>query len=154
MPTFHTAATAPINPPGAKPILTRGQVWRALQIKVREPSLFVPVITSCAVVSEKENVVTRHVQFKTGLGLPEGKINEVCTNYAPVKVHFKMDTGDEVENIVGLGPSDDENDLWLTYAFDWVVKEGADTSQHGKMAKSAVAGTITVMRKMAADGKL
>lgn len=134
MANFHLAATAPINPPGAKPVLSREQVWRALQIKVREPSLFVPVITSCAVVSEKGNVVNREVQFKSGLGLPEGKISEACTNYAPAKVHFKMDTGDEVENIVGQGPSDDENDLWLTYAFDWVIKEGADTSQHGKVS--------------------
>lgn len=43
------AATRPINPPGAEPVLTEQQVWKALQIKARKPQQFVPMYVNISV---------------------------------------------------------------------------------------------------------
>jgi len=86
MVNIHVAYTQPINPPSATPVLTRSQIWKGLQRKVRSATEFVPVIVSCKVVSEEGSVVTREVGFKEGFGPP--KVREVCKEYAPTKVSF------------------------------------------------------------------
>ncbi|PFH56240.1 hypothetical protein XA68_16843 [Ophiocordyceps unilateralis] len=121
--TLHVAATAPINPPGATPVLSQEQVWEGLRRKVRHAEEFVPLIVSCAVVEEEEDkVVTRKVVFADAA---EGKaVTEVCTEYAPSRVHFRMDSGTEVQNIISRGVHD--GGLFMTYAFAWLVPTGSD----------------------------
>ncbi|KAL2115243.1 hypothetical protein VTJ04DRAFT_10906 [Mycothermus thermophilus] len=51
MVTFNIIYTAPINPAGVSPRLTLAQVWEGLRYKVRRPERFVPVITSCEILS-------------------------------------------------------------------------------------------------------
>ncbi len=66
MVTIHVAYTAPINPAGASPVLTRAQVFAGMQRKVRRAQDFVDIIESCEVVAKDGNVVTRRVQFRPG----------------------------------------------------------------------------------------
>lgn len=127
MAILHLAATAPINPPGATPVLNKAQVWAGLQRKVRFAHEFVPPITSCIVEKEEGNVVTRRVVFE---GVRE--LSETCTEYAPCRVDFRLEDGSEVANIVGDGPSGDEHDLHLTYAFKWVMPDIAEGSEEAK----------------------
>lgn len=129
MVTLYFAATAPINPPSEK-ALTQAQVWAGLQRKVRHANEFVPPITSCIVNKEEANVVHRTVVFE---GVRE--LTEVCTEYAPHRVDFTLADGSEVTNIVGLGPSGNDDDLHLTYAFKWIV---ADAEEGSKEAKEAL----------------
>lgn len=124
MVVLHFAATSSINPPGVTPVLTRSQVWTGLQRKVRHANEFVPPITSCVVIKEEKNVVTRRVVFE---GIRE--MTEVCTELAPSRVDFKLEDGTEISNVVGQGPSEKEEDMYMTYAFNWHfpnIEEGSE----------------------------
>lgn len=113
MVVLYYAATAPINPPSASPVLTSAQVWSGLRQKVRHADQFVPPITSCVVEKEADNVVHRRVVFN---GTRE--MTETCTELPPHRVQFVLEDGTEVENILAPGP---EGELYLTYAFKWKV---------------------------------
>lgn len=94
-----------------------------LRRKVRHANEFVPMILTCDVVSEEANVVTRVMTL-------EGKspMREVCTEYEPSRVEFILEDGSKVQNVVSVGMSPDNtgsnNDLFLTYAFEWKVPQG------------------------------
>lgn len=128
MVTFNFAYTAPINPPGASPILTPSQVWTGLQYKVRRAEKFVPVITACEVLSEELpasrpdglHVITRRATFREGAG-PKGggTVKEVCRLYEPCRIEFGQEDGTTVGNYVSVGP---EGELMMTYVFEWRVE--------------------------------
>lgn len=83
MVTINCAYTEAINPPGSSPTLTRSQVWKGLQRKIRHAQDFVPVIENTEVLEEKENEVTRLAYFK---GKKEG-VKEVCKSYDLYPIH-------------------------------------------------------------------
>jgi hypothetical protein len=88
MVAIYCAYSQQINPAGVTPVLTRAQIWKALQRKIRRAQDFVPVISDCTVLEDKGNIVVREAKFIDG-GIPgqSGKtIREVCKSYAPVKV--------------------------------------------------------------------
>ena len=150
--SYRHCHTVPINPAGAEPVLSAEQVWKGLQRKVRSPTEFVPVIESCEVVSDENDVVTRLVQFKSGWG-PEGKVKEVCSSYNPTHIYFEMESGDKVYNIVSSGPSGEPTDLHLTYMFE-IKPSGSDFETMVKGGKGAVAGTVAKLREFAKAGEL
>ncbi|TQV93283.1 hypothetical protein IF1G_07861 [Cordyceps javanica] len=162
MTTLYYAATAPVNPAGASPVLTAAQVWEGLRLKVRHADRFVPPIRSCVVLGEEDGgrVVRRRVVFEGGR-----EMTEVCTERAPHRVEFRLEDGTEVDNILAPGPAGPA-DLHLTYAFKWKLSGGGDTDEKGgreesdvlaeqqKMALGAVQSTIKVIRDMVTDGRL
>ncbi|OAA75274.1 hypothetical protein LEL_07262 [Akanthomyces lecanii RCEF 1005] len=157
MAILYYAATAPINPAGAEPVLTPAQVWEGLRRKVRHADQFVPPITSCIVDKEEDNVVHRRVIFE---GSKE--MSEVCTELAPHRVDFRLEDGTEIENILSSGPSGDETDLYLTYSFKWKfpkIERGSTEerdmlAEQQKNARDAVQSSIKVIREMISDGRL
>ncbi|EGX95167.1 hypothetical protein CCM_03439 [Cordyceps militaris CM01] len=157
MTILHYAATAPVNPSGAAPVLTAAQVWEGLRRKIRHADQFVPLITSCVVEKEESNVVHRRVAFE---GSKE--MTEVCTELAPHKVEFRLEDGTEIENILAPGPSGGPSDLYLTYSFKWKfpkIEQGSQEEQDMRtqqqtMALGAVQSTIKVIREMVSDGRL
>ena len=92
MVNIHCAYTEPINPSGASPILSRDQVWRGLQRKIRKAQDFVPVIEGTDVLEEKENEVTRVAHFKGTEGKPGHHVKEICKSYYPTKVSWSSDS--------------------------------------------------------------
>ena len=90
MVAIYSAYTKQINPAGVTPVLTRAQIWKGLQRKIRMAQDFVPVISECKVLEEKDNVVVREAKFIPGAdGVPgqSGKtVREVCKSYEPTKV--------------------------------------------------------------------
>jgi len=86
MVNIHCAYSEPINPSGATPVLSRDQIWKALQRKIRKAQDFVPVIEATEVVEEKENEVTRIAHFKAMNGHEAHAEKEVCKSYYPTKV--------------------------------------------------------------------
>lgn len=90
MVTINCAYTEPINPPNTTPVLSRDQVWKGLQRKVRKAQDFVPVIIGCDVLSEKENEVVREAHFKERDGHPAMSVKEVCKSYYPTKVRSNI----------------------------------------------------------------
>ena len=92
MVTINVAYTQAINPAGATPVLTKSQIWKGLQRKVRRAQDFVPVISGCKVLEEYDNVIIREAYFGTkedGETVPgqEGKtVKETCKLFEPTKV--------------------------------------------------------------------
>jgi hypothetical protein len=88
MVAIYVAYTHPINPAGASPVLTRAQIWKSLQGKIRRPQDFIPVISECKVLEDNGNVVVREVHFTVD-GVPghsSKTVREVCKSYEPTKV--------------------------------------------------------------------
>ncbi|RYP03814.1 hypothetical protein DL764_004864 [Monosporascus ibericus] len=166
MVTVNLAYTAPINPAGAEPVLTESQVWAGLQRKVRRAHEFVPVITSCEVLSEgktddgdKVKVVREVVFTPDGPRPGGGTIKEVCVHYPPARVDFQQENGSTITNLVSKGP---KGELLMTYSFEWRhpdVEEGSAKAAelkeaHMKGAKIAVEGTIDTIRRLVKEGEI
>jgi hypothetical protein len=83
---IYTAYTEQINPSGATPVLTRDQIWKGLQRKVRRAYDFVPVIDDCKVIEEKANQVIREAHFMPFNDAPAKWVRETCIEYYPTKV--------------------------------------------------------------------
>jgi hypothetical protein len=52
MTIIFAAFTLPVNPPGVIPTLTLEHVWAALELKCRQPQLFLAVIKTCHVLED------------------------------------------------------------------------------------------------------
>jgi hypothetical protein len=63
---YYTSFTSPYNPPGATPVITREQAFKALLVKAEKPTAFVPIITESEVISRSENGFTRRVKVEEG----------------------------------------------------------------------------------------
>lgn len=94
MVTINCAYTEQINPAGATPVLTRDQIWKGLQRKIRKAQDFVPIITGCDVLEEKENEVIREAHFMERPGVPASSVREVCKSYYPTKVRLRYEVLD------------------------------------------------------------
>jgi hypothetical protein len=78
------------------------------------------------------------------------------------KVDFIQPNGAVITNTVSDGPGMTENDLNMTYTFDWAydnVTEGSEEhkkleTQHRNGAKMAVHKSIEALRRMGAAGEL
>lgn len=94
-PAAYIAFTAPINPTGATPVLSRDQVWAGLHRKVRHAEEFVGnAIKSTTVLEEKKDdlgrdVVVRECVFREG----NRKVKEVCTFFPQMKVEVSIIVG-------------------------------------------------------------
>ncbi|KAG6873096.1 hypothetical protein C0995_002939 [Termitomyces sp. Mi166 len=103
------SASRRVNPPGITPVLTEEQVWKGLGIKARNPQTFVPMITSCQVLSddgtkayfEMESTGTRITNIVSYNEEGELILTFSFANGIPVAVEGK--TPQEVNGIVGKG---------------------------------------------------
>ncbi|PKS05974.1 hypothetical protein jhhlp_007807 [Lomentospora prolificans] len=159
----YIAYTAPINPPGATPVLTRTHIWPLLQRKIARAQDFVggalvaTDVLARSTTDQGNPVTTREVTFAADKG--GHKMREDCVEYYPMKVEFlQPNGGGRVQNIIGDGA---DGQLYMTYTFEWMHPE-LEGDEEGlkkkyeverRMAKEAVDGTIKVMREMVADGR-
>ncbi|KAK5132606.1 hypothetical protein LTR08_008805 [Meristemomyces frigidus] len=160
--TIHCAYTEPINPSGATPVLSRDQVWRGLQRKIRKAQDFVPVIEKTEVLEDKGNEVTRIAHFSALNGHEPHAEKEICKSYYPTKVDFWQPTGALITNTISDGPGLTEHDYNMTYTFEWRypdVEEGSE--EHQRLwkqsiegAKGAVHKSIEALRRMGQAGEL
>ncbi|KAJ9642489.1 hypothetical protein H2201_008352 [Coniosporium apollinis] len=167
MVSFHLAYTAPINPSDASPTLTVPQVWAGMERKAKNAHEFVPAITECVVEKEEVNekghvVVTRVVKFKEGMG-PPGDVREVCVHFKPAKVDYHQENGSLITNIISNGPSGKPEDMYMTFAFDWLHPELEDEDgkearklkeRYQRVAKMAVDTTIDTIRRLVQEGEI
>ncbi|PNS14122.1 hypothetical protein CAC42_6635 [Sphaceloma murrayae] len=161
MPTnIYLAYTAPINPAGAEPVLTKPQVWAGLQRKIRHAQEFVSAISTCDVITDDGEVeVVREVVFAAD---QTKRVKEVVKSYRPLKVDFHQPDGSLISNIVSDGPTSTEEDMFMTYTFQWLNQDAEPGSDEEKkllekfkgMAKMAVEGSIDTIRRMVKEGKI
>ncbi|SPO01489.1 uncharacterized protein DNG_04162 [Cephalotrichum gorgonifer] len=157
----HVAYTAPINPPGASPVLTYEHIGKLLRRKVHRAEEFVGgAITSTRVLSTDTTTATgrpitvREVTFAEG----NRKVTEECVAYPPMKEEFHMDSGNIVQNIISEGK---DGELFMTFTFEWLHPELEGDAEglkarelvEKKMAAVAVENTLRVMREMVKDGR-
>lgn len=159
-PAAHLAWTSPINPTGATPILTRAQIWKGLERKVRHAEEFVGgAISSTEVIEETEDehghdMVIRDVMFR----VEEKKAREYCVFYPYMKVEFMQRDGTKVINTVSDGA---DGQLYMTYQFEWLYPDGADEAKRNELfdrymvvARTAVEKSIEAIREMVKDGRI
>ncbi|KAF8166130.1 hypothetical protein K438DRAFT_1984475 [Mycena galopus ATCC 62051] len=101
--SYSFAATRPVNPPGAEPVLTEEQVWKGLEYKARNPIPFIPMISASKTITRELTMGGSNITLK-----------EEIETHAPTIVYFDMNTGLRVTNTISYGPADE---LLLTYAF-------------------------------------
>ncbi|OOQ85820.1 hypothetical protein PEBR_23975 [Penicillium brasilianum] len=163
MPTHNLAFTSLINPPNTPNPLTVSQIWKGLLLKCRSAETFVPAaIQHTTVLSDTTDpatgnpVIVREVLFRESQKL----VKEVVTAFEPCRVEFEQPDGSRVSNVVSVGA---QGELYMTYIFEWrhPELEGESAEQRERvlekekaMSKSAVEGTITVLRKLAEEGKI
>ncbi len=162
-PVNYIAFTAPINPPGAKPVLTRSQIWSCLEIKITSGETFVggaiknTTVQKVATTSGGQKYTDREVTFADG----DRKVKEHCVEFWPMKVEFHQANGTRVMNIVSQGAGGEE-DLYMTYTFEWLHPElegdERGLAEKGRaeqaMSKKAVESTIEVMRRLVSEGRV
>ncbi|EIM84092.1 DUF1857-domain-containing protein [Stereum hirsutum FP-91666 SS1] len=107
-PNPSIAATRPVNPPGASPVLTIDQLWKGLVIKAREPHRFLEIFESCEVVKEEGTLISRRAKTRTGQIIAED-----VHLYEPTICYFESGTF-RVTNIVSY---DSAGELQLTFSF-------------------------------------
>jgi len=156
---LHLAHTTPINTPSAS-ALTRAQIWAGLQRKIRHAEEFVPVISSCTVLSDADGVVVRDVRFKLGQGAKEAA-RETVRTCGTSWVDFEQEDGTHIRNVVSEGAGG-EADLYMTYMFEFALpkveqgsaEEETETKRLKGMAKMAVESSINTIREMVKDGRI
>ncbi|GAA5858870.1 hypothetical protein JCM1840_006596 [Sporobolomyces johnsonii] len=169
------AATRPVNPPGASPLISEAQLWAGLEFKARNPQAFVPMITSCRVVEDHGDKgcpselipsprrsapvggqATRLVRFNDG---PE--VREDIHVFANTIAYFEMassPTPTRITNLISYGPAP-AHDLLLTYSFAGAIPGVGPDDARSTVELSAAMGkgvehSIEVVRGMVRDGKL
>jgi len=155
----YAARTLPVNPPDAPLVLKRYLLWEALQRKIRHATEFVPAMRQCTVVSDEKDVVLRDCVLEHQNGELRNMREEV-TSYGKQWIIFRQSEGSVTTNIVSNGPDNTDQDLQLTYTFEWNypdVEEG--TAAHDKaiettnmMALVGVKQSIITARKMVQEG--
>ncbi|KAK5075998.1 hypothetical protein LTS08_002507 [Lithohypha guttulata] len=162
-PAAYLAYTAPINPDGATPVLSKDQVWQGLQRKVRQAQVFVPnAIKSTQVLSEEKDehgreVVKREVIFIEN----DRKARESCVFFPQMKVEahkFIQSDGTKVLNTISDGAG---GQLYMTYQFEWFMAEDTPVEKQQEnikkweaMSKTAVESSIDKIRELVVGGKL
>ncbi|KAJ7041579.1 DUF1857-domain-containing protein [Mycena alexandri] len=150
---YAFAVSRPVNPPGVEPVITEEQLWKGLEFKARNPSAFVPIISSCKVTVDDGKKVVREVTFGNS---PE-IVTEDIEAHASTIVYFEMNTGIRVTNVVSYGPNDE---LLLTYGFANGIpgiaadKPKPSAKELNAIVGKSVEGSIAVVRQMVKDGKL
>lgn len=63
---IYASGSRPVNGPDDSLVLNRGQLWQALQRKIRRPEEFVPILSGCKVTKDENGVVEREVLMDFG----------------------------------------------------------------------------------------
>ncbi|RAO69571.1 uncharacterized protein BHQ10_005583 [Talaromyces amestolkiae] len=156
----NIAFTAPINPPGATPVLSKEQVWAGLLLKTRSAETFIPnAIETTTVISENTdastgNIITvREVLFREN----QKRVKETVTAYKDARVDFVQPDGSFVGNIISEGAS---GEMYMTYVFEWhhpgasQEELNAFYAKEKGIAQHSVEGTVDVIRKLVKEGRL
>ncbi|KAF7324067.1 DUF1857-domain-containing protein [Mycena kentingensis (nom. inval.)] len=149
---YSFAATRPVNPPGAEPVISEEQLWKALEFKARNPQVFVPMISSCKVTVDEGQKIVREVT----IGESTKVISETCEAYGATIVYFEMDIGNRITNVVSYAA---DGSLLLTYSFANGIpgvpedKPKPSTAELNAMVGKGVERSIEVIRQMVKEGK-
>ncbi|KDR74144.1 hypothetical protein GALMADRAFT_141865 [Galerina marginata CBS 339.88] len=111
MQNINYATSRQVNPSGATPKLTEAQVWKGLELKIRDPLNFAATTSSCHIVSDTPTKVVRKVGYHD-----LEPVEEVVKIYKGAVIYFDSHLdGHRSTNILSW---DQNNEMVLT--FSWV----------------------------------
>ena len=161
MPSIHkTAFTAPINPPGATPVLTKAQVWAGLILKTHSAETFIPnAITGTNVISESEDASIGNIVLVREVLLRENqqKIKDGGTANKDARVDFVQPDRTFIGKIISEGAG---GQIYLTYILErhhqGMSKEELDAfyAKEKIIAQHLVEGMVDIIRELVKEGKL
>lgn len=147
------AATRLVNPPGTTTVLNQTHLWKGLCIKVREPQTFNANISSCSIISELGNKLTRALTI--GNGPP---VKEEVEMDEPTICYFDSQTAEtHIANIISYN---ERNELMLTFSFVGGVPAFAPMTQEPSMEELnesvgiGVQTTIDRIRELVEKGEI
>ncbi|AXS41394.1 SRPBCC family protein [Breoghania sp. L-A4] len=156
---IYSTATVPVNPAGETP-LTRGQVWKGLELKARDARLFLPpgLCTKCDVTEES---ATHFVRDATIAG---ADLREIITLEPRRKVTFFQATGPREGAIINEIVEGEAGALQLKfYCYLGLRDKQPDGPEErteqaqfdsDKGYKAALLSTLKRTREMLAEGTL
>ncbi|HWE72209.1 MAG TPA: SRPBCC family protein [Stellaceae bacterium] len=153
---YTLSVSVDVNPPGVAPRLTQEQVWRGLVMKAENAVLFVPRMSSCAVLERWSDGLLREV-------VNDGnRFQEKISFAPPVEVLFERvgteDNAGWITNVI----SESDHGLLLTFTFA-VNLPGAKPGTEEERVKGAamkesyigaVKATLARVRQLVGEGKL
>ena len=152
---YSLSVAVPVNPPGAKPVLGREEVWRGLVMKAENALPFVPAMQSCTIIERFEDGLLREV-------VARGERYTEHVAFTPqVQVFFKRrDEQGRPAGWIANVISDSDLGLLLTFTFNVVIPDvapgSAEERRRGEELKESYAGavraTLDAMRKFALEG--
>ncbi|MEZ2221594.1 SRPBCC family protein [Rhizobium sp. RCC_161_2] len=156
---IYSTATVPVNPAGETK-LTRDQVWKGLELKVRDAREFLPpgLCTRCDVVEESATHFVREVT------IAGSDLREIITLESQSKVTFFQATGPREGAIVNELFEDEAGALQLKF-YCYIGLRGKQPNgpeEHAEQTqfdsdkgyKSAVLSTLKRTRELLAEGRL
>ncbi|KAJ7159634.1 DUF1857-domain-containing protein [Mycena filopes] len=144
------AATRPVNPPGAEPVLTEAQLWKGLEYKLQNPLASTLLLDQCSPFMEQ--LVRELTLANSGIA-----IEEKAEAHTATIMYFEMSTGQRIANIISYGP---DNELLLTYSFANGIpgvpadKPKPSPKELNAMLKKALERGLAIFREMVKEGKL
>ncbi|KAJ7152374.1 DUF1857-domain-containing protein [Mycena filopes] len=156
------AATRPVNPPGAEPVLTEAQLWKGLEYKLRNPLASTLLLDECSLsspsrtrapLSRRRQKHTPPPLYVLSLQIPPVTLISVFVE----QMYFEMSTGQRIANIISYGP---DNELLLTYSFANGIpgvpaeKPKPSPEELNAMLNKAIDRGLTIFREMVKEGRL
>ena len=140
---FALSVAIDVNPPGAQPVLTQDDVWRALVMKAENALPFVPAMQRCEVLERTPDGLVREVVVRGE------RFIERITFTPKIQVLFERrdDAGKPagwITNVI----SESEHGLALTFSFAVT----GDASQMKDSYVSAVKATLAATRRLVLEG--
>ncbi|KAH6970537.1 hypothetical protein BKA56DRAFT_736034 [Ilyonectria sp. MPI-CAGE-AT-0026] len=158
---IYGTGTRPVNGPDDPFVLTRDQLWEALERKQRHPEEFVAILSNCKVLKDENGVVEREATLNFGKwGVRH--MHEIITTYGDLWIRFVQADGSVSTNIVSFHSEVSDTNLMLTYVFEWEFPSiQAGTSEHKELTKdmstmaiAAVTRSIERARELVTEGKI
>ncbi|KAF9526048.1 hypothetical protein CPB83DRAFT_858582 [Crepidotus variabilis] len=146
------AATRLVNLPGAEPKITAAQLWKALELKLKQPELFLPAATGASFASEGGKSI-RSMNTKAGK-----VVKESYETYEGTMTYLDGVDGDfRVTNLISY---DKNNELLLTFSFVGGIPvvaglgENHTAEELNKIVGDVLEKTIDVSRDLVKKGVL
>ena len=142
----------PLNP--LIDTLTRAQVWRGLVLRAEQPGLFMPHLDGCELSERKTDSVTRVLQY--------GKVNirDTVVFYPGKRVEYWVPQQPDIaaSKLTMSIEEPSEGHLLVRFEYEDSAEEAEVDAFYNEFRQSAYKeadiDTISLIRQLAADGKL
>ncbi|KAJ7723481.1 DUF1857-domain-containing protein [Mycena maculata] len=153
--TSAIAATRPVNPPDAQPVLTEKHLWRGLEYRARNPALFLPNVPASKMITDGGNKIVQELTVKNEDQTETEVLTETIQAYPSTIMYHEVSNGLRIVTVVSRGAA---GELLLTFSFaNRELPAGKpkptpeeENARIGKILEK----TIAMFREMVSEGKL